>query len=101
MESQTHLAVSDSLHEGRLSLSVSGADTVTVSSVKSELGVVEEKETSVGEREHDVAEELSLGSVVDLVGSESLLQSERAVKSADEQANLGRRESVDEPCQPR
>lgn len=44
-----------------------------MTSVKSELGVVEEKETSVGEREHDVAEKLSLGSVVDLVGSESLL----------------------------
>jgi len=51
-----------------------------VTSVESELGVVEEEETSVGEREHDVAEKLSLGSVVDLVGSESLLLSKKKIR---------------------
>lgn len=67
------LAVSDGLEERRLSLSVSGADTVSVTSVELELSVVEQEETSVGERELDVAEELSLGTVVNLVGGKSVL----------------------------
>lgn len=100
---RTNLAVSNSLHESRLSLSVSGADTVSVSTVKSELGVIEEEETSVGEREHDVAEKLSLGSVVDLVGSESLLfggwkgreDASRVSFKLDEQNEELRK---DEPC---
>lgn len=74
------LAVADGFHERRLALSVAGANTVAVSTVKTELGVVEEEETSIGKREHDVAEELALGAVVNLVGGEALLRKEQDVR---------------------
>lgn len=56
----THLLITDSLHEGGLSSTVTSTDTVPPSSPELEVGVVQQQQTSVSERELDITQDLAL-----------------------------------------
>jgi hypothetical protein len=51
--------VSNSLHQGGFTSTVTGTDTVSPSSPQLQVGVVEQQQTTVGERELDITKDLS------------------------------------------
>jgi hypothetical protein len=63
------LLIPDGFHQGGFTLSVPSTDTITFSTTKSERGMVEQEETTVGERELNITQHFTLTIVLLDLGS--------------------------------